>query len=120
MRHLVVPKDGHRRNSSGPSGAGAGAGACPDRGCHHIAKLGSLETWTHANRDLSSIRFFTISGFAYIAVRERMGKTPGNGVREGQAAWKARDDTVHKSMGNTKEARRAYHEKLYYAKMQPG
>ena len=46
-----------------------------------------------------------------------MGKTQEDGVGNGQAAWNAPEE---KCNSHTKEARRAYHEKLHRTKMKSG
>ena len=74
-------------------------------------------TWTRANENLFGILFFTTECSAHNVVKKHMGKTREDGVGNGQAAWNALEKKYN---GNTKEARRAYHEYLHNTKMESG
>ena len=77
----------------------------------------AVATWTRANENLFGILFFTTERSAHNVVKKHMGKTREDGVGNGQAAW---DALEKKYNGNTKEARRAYHEYLHNTKMESG
>ena len=77
----------------------------------------AVGTWERANYNLFSIVFFTTERSAYIVVKKHMGKTREDGVGNGQAAWSALEEKYN---SHTKEARKAYHEKLHSTKMKPG
>ena len=76
-----------------------------------------VATWERANENLFSILFFTTEHSANNVVKKHMGKTRENGVGNGQAAWNALEEKYN---SDTKEARRAYHEKLHITKMKSG
>ena len=73
-----------------------------------------MATWEHANEKLFSILFFTTERSAKNVVKKHVGKTREDGVGNGQAAWNALEEKYN---NHTKEARRAYHEKLHSTKM---
>ena len=77
----------------------------------------AVATWTRANENLFGILFFTTERSAHNVVKKHMGKTREDGVGNGQAAWNALEKKYN---GNTKEARRAYHEYLHNIKMKSG
>ena len=77
----------------------------------------AVATWTRANENLFGILFFTTERSVHNVVKKHMGKTREDGVGNGQAAWNA---LQKKYNGNTKEARRAYHEYLHNTKMKSG
>ena len=77
----------------------------------------AVATWERANENLFSILFFTTERSANNVVKKHMGKTREDGVGNGQAAWNALEEKYN---SHTKEARRAYHEKLYSTKMKSG
>ena len=77
----------------------------------------AVATWERANENLFSILFFTTERSANNVVKKHMGKTREDGVGNGQAAWNALEE---KYKNHTKEARRAYHEKLHSTKMISG
>ena len=68
-------------------------------------------------KNLFSILFFTTERSANNVVKPHMGKTREDGVGNGQAAWNALEEKYN---SHTKEARRAYHEKLHSTKMKSG
>ena len=76
-----------------------------------------MATWERANENLFSILFFTTERSANSVVKMHMGKTRKRGVGNGQAAWNALEEKYN---SHTKEARRAYHEKLHSTKMKSG
>ena len=77
----------------------------------------AVATWERANENLFSILFFTTERSANNVVKTHMGKTREDGVGNGQAAWSALEEKYN---CHTKEARRAYHEKLHSTKMKSG
>ena len=77
----------------------------------------AVATWTRANENLFSILFFTTERSIHNIVKKHMGKTREDGVGNGQAAWNALEKKYN---SNAKEARKAYHERLYNTKMKPG
>ena len=77
----------------------------------------AVATWTRANENLFGILFFTTERSAHNVVKKHMGKTREDGVGNGQAAWNALEKKYN---GNTKKARRAYHEYLHNTKMKSG
>ena len=76
-----------------------------------------MALWERANENLFSILFFTTERSANNVVKKHMGKTREDGVGNGQAAWNALEEKYN---SHTKEARRAYHEKLHSTKMKSG
>ena len=77
----------------------------------------AVATWERANENLFSILFFTTERSANNVVKKHMGKTREDGVGNGQAAWNALEEKYN---SHTKEATRAYHEKLNSTKTKPG
>ena len=77
----------------------------------------AVASWERANENLFSILFFTTERSANNVVKRHMGKTREDGVGNEQAAWSAREEKYN---SHTKEARRAYHEKLHSNKMKSG
>ena len=77
----------------------------------------AVATWERANENLFSILFFTPERSANNVVKKHMGKTREDGVGNGQAVWNALEEKYN---SHTKEARRAYHEKLHSTKMKSG
>ena len=77
----------------------------------------AVETWERANENLFSILFFTTERSANNVVKKHMGKTREDGVGNGQAARNALEEKYN---NHTKEARRAYHEKLHSTKIKSG
>ena len=77
----------------------------------------AVATWERANENLFSILFFTTERSANNVVKKHMGKTREDGVGNGQAAWHALEGKYN---SHTKEARRAYHEKLHSTKVESG
>ena len=77
----------------------------------------AVASWERANENLFSILFFTTERSAINVVKRHIGKTLEDGVGNGQAAWSALEEKYN---SHTKEARRAYHEKLHSTKMKPG
>ena len=77
----------------------------------------AVTSWERANENLFSILFFTTERCANNVVKKHMGKTREDGVGNGQAAWNALEEKYN---SHTKEARRAYHEKLHSTKMISG
>ena len=73
-----------------------------------------MATWECAKENLFSILFFTTERSASNVVKKHMGKTQEDGVGNGQAGWNAPEE---KCNSPTKEAKRAYHEKLHRTKM---
>ena len=73
--------------------------------------------WLQANQDIWSVILLTTSGSANNTVKKFEGKGPEHGAGHGQLAWKA---LTEKYNDHTKEARKACHEKLVNAKMEPG
>ena len=76
-----------------------------------------MARWERANENLFSILFFTTERSANNVVKKHMGKTREDGVGNGQAAWNALEEKYN---SHTKEARRAYHEKLHSTNMRSG
>ena len=76
----------------------------------------AVATWERANENLFSILFFTTERSANNVVKKHMGETREDGVGNGQAARNALEEKYN---SHTKEARRAYHEKLHSTKMKP-
>ena len=74
----------------------------------------AVATWERAKENFFSILFFTTERFANNVVKKHMGKTGQDGVGNGQALWSALEEKYN---SHTKEARRAYHEKLHSTKM---
>ena len=70
----------------------------------------AVATRERANENLFSILLFTTKRSANNLVTKHMGKTREDGIGNGQAAWSALE-CKYNSL--TKEARRAYHEKLH-------
>ena len=77
----------------------------------------AVASWERANENLFSILFFTTERSANNVVKRHMGKTREDGVGNGQAAWSALEEKYN---SHTKEARRAYYEKLHSTKMKSG
>ena len=77
----------------------------------------AVATWERVNENLFSILFFTTERSANNVVKKHMGKTREDGIGNGQAAWNALEEKYN---GHTKEARRAYHEKLHNSKKRSG
>ena len=77
----------------------------------------AVATWERANENLFSILFFTTERSANNVVKKHIGKTREDGVGNGQAAWNALEEKYN---SHTKEATRAYHEKLNSTKTKPG
>ena len=77
----------------------------------------AVASWERANENLFSILFFTTERSANNVVKRHIGKTREDGVGNGQAAWSALKEKYN---SYTKEARRAYHEKLHSTKMKSG
>ena len=77
----------------------------------------AVATWERADENLFSILFFTTERSANNVVKKHMGKTREDGVGNGQAAWNALEEKYN---SHTKEARRAYTEKLHSTKMKSG
>ena len=77
----------------------------------------AVATWTRANENLFGILFFTTERSAHNDVKKHTGKTREEGVGNVLAACNA---LQKKYNGNTKEARRAYHEYLHNTKMKSG
>ena len=77
----------------------------------------AVTTWERANESLFSILFFTTERSANNVVEKHMGNTREDGVGNGQAAWNALEEKYN---SHTKEARRAYHEKLHSTKRKSG
>ena len=77
----------------------------------------AVASWERANENLFSILFFTTERSANNVVKRHIGKTREDGVGNGQAAWSALEEKYN---SHTKEARRAYHEKLHSTKMKSG
>ena len=76
----------------------------------------AVATWKHANESLFSILFFTTKRSANNIVKN-IGKNREDAVGNGQAAWSALKE---KYISHTKEAKRAYQEKLCSTKMKSG
>ena len=76
-----------------------------------------VATWERANENLFRILFFITERSANNVVKKHMGKTREDGVGNGQATWNALGEKYN---SHTKEARRAYHEKLHSTKMKSG
>ena len=77
----------------------------------------TVASWERVNENLFSILFFTTERSANNVVKRHIGKTREDGVGNGQAAWSALEEKYN---SHTKEARRAYHEKLHSTKMKSG
>ena len=77
----------------------------------------AVATWTRANENLFGVLFFMTERSAHNVVKNHMGKTREDGVGNGQSACNALQTKYN---GNTKEARRAYHEYLHNTKMKSG
>ena len=77
----------------------------------------AVATWRRANEFFFAMLFFTTKRSAHNVVKKHMGKTREDGVGNGQAAWNSLEKKYN---GNTKEARRAYHEYLHNTKMFEG
>ena len=77
----------------------------------------AVASWERANENLFSILSFATERSANNVVKRHMGKTREDGVGNGQAAWSALEEKYN---SDTKEARRAYHEKLHSTKMKLG
>ena len=77
----------------------------------------AVATWVRTNENLFSILFFPTERFASNVVKKHMSKTREDGVGNGQAAWSALEEKYN---SHTKEARRAYNEKLHSTKMKSG
>ena len=77
----------------------------------------AVASWEHANENLFSILFFTTKRSANNVVKRHMSKTREDGVGNGQAAWSVLEE---KYSSHTKEATRAYHEKLHSTEMKLG
>ena len=105
MRRLVVPSTKRRRHSQGDPKPPAAQNSTV------------VATWERANENLFSILFFTAERSANNVVKKYMGKTREDGVVNGQAAWNALEEKYN---SHTKEATRAYHEKLRSTKMKSG
>ena len=77
----------------------------------------AVAAWERANENLFSILFFTTERSANNVVKKHTGKTREDGVGNGQEAWNALEEKYN---SHTKEAKRAYHEKLHSTKMKSG
>ena len=76
-----------------------------------------MATCTSANENLFGILSFTTKRSAHNVVKKHIGKTREDGVGNGQTAGNALEKKYN---GNTKEARRAYHEYLHNTKTNSG
>ena len=77
----------------------------------------AVASWERANENLFSILFFATERSANNAVKRHMGKSREDGVGNGQATWSSLGEKYNR---HTKEARRAYHEKLSSTKIKSG
>ena len=77
----------------------------------------AVASWERANENLFSILFFTTERSANNVVKRHMDTTRDDGADTGQAAWSALEEKYN---SHTKEARRAYHEKLHSIKRKSG
>ena len=76
-----------------------------------------LAAWNTANEDLYNVLFFTTEGAACSAVRRFAGKTLGEGSGHGQRAWAALRENFDSC---SREALRAEHAKMNFARKSPG
>ena len=77
----------------------------------------AVASWERANENLFSILFFITERSANNVVTKHIGKTREDGVGNGQAAWSALEEKYN---SHTKEARKAYHQKLDSTKIKSG
>ena len=77
----------------------------------------AVASWERASENLFSILFFTTERSANNIVKRHISKTREDGVGNGEAARSALEEKYN---SHTKEARRAYHEKLHSTKMKSG
>ena len=77
----------------------------------------AVASWERANENLFSILFFTTERSVNNVVKRHISKTREDGVGNGLATWSALEEKYN---SHTKEARRAYHEKLHSTKMKSG
>ena len=77
----------------------------------------AVASWERASENLFSILFFTTERSANNIVKRHISKTREDWVGNGEAARSALEEKYN---SHTKEARRAYHEKLHSTKMKSG